>query len=360
MSLSIGIVGLPNVGKSTLFNALTNAGVVAANYPFATIEPNTGVVPIPDDRLEPLSRLFGSEKITPATVRFVDIAGLVEGASEGEGLGNKFLANIRDVSAICHVVRAFTDVDVAHVSDRMDPGRDIETIETELAIADLETVERRIDRLEREATARPEMNRALGLLRALRDRLGAGEMVGNDSELMARRSEFADLHLLTAKPILHVFNSDVALLSDESIRGELSRLVTPAEALFIDAQIEAELAELGPADRLELLDSIGQSEPGLNAVIRAAYRALGLQSFLTGGPKETRAWTIESGKTAPEAAGEIHTDFQRGFISAEVIDYDRLIDAGSWQAAKAAGLVRTEGRAYVMRPNDVALFRFNV
>lgn len=360
VALSIGIVGLPNVGKSTLFNAITNAGVLAANYPFATIEPNTGVVPIPDPRLEPLARLFGSPTTKPASVTFVDIAGLVKGASEGEGLGNQFLANIRDVNAICHVVRAFTETDVAHIDDRMDPARDIETIETELAIADLETVEKRLARVEKESTVKPELAGSVALLKELQASLAAGEMISDNTSLMTRHGDFADLHLLTEKPIIYVFNSDVALLADPAIREELSGLVAPSEALFIDAQIEAELSELPPGDRLELLNSIGASEPGLNAVIRAAYRALGLQSFLTGGPKETRAWTIRSGATAPEAAGEIHTDFQRGFIAAEVVDYDLLIEAGSWSEARSQGLIRTEGKQYVMKPNDVALFRFNV
>ena len=360
MALSIGIVGLPNVGKSTLFNALTNAGALAANYPFATIDPNTGVVPIPDRRLEPLAELFGSPRVTPATVTFVDIAGLVEGASEGEGLGNRFLANIGEVSAICHVVRVFTDTEVAHVTDVLDPKRDIETIETELALADLETVEKRLARLEKEASARSALAPTVSLFKEIRSALSEGDMISQRADLMARGTEFADLHLLTAKPIIYVFNSDVALLADDRIRDELAELVRPAEALFLDAKIESELSELSPADREELLAEIGQSEPGLHAVIRAAYRALGLQSFLTGGPKETRAWTIRSGTTAPEAAGEIHTDFQRGFIAAEVVDYDRLIEAGSWAEAKSRGLVRTEGKQYVMKPNDVALFRFNV
>lgn len=360
MRLSIGIVGLPNVGKSTLFNALTNAGALAANYPFATIEPNTGVVPIPDPRLEPLSELFGSPKTTPATVTFVDIAGLVKGASCGEGLGNQFLANIRDVKAICHVVRAFDASDVAHVDDEPDPEEDIAVIETELAIADLESIEKRLVRLEKEATVDRSLQKRVDLLNELREALAAGEMVSRVPRLMERRTEFADLHLLTAKPILYVFNSDEGLLSDDERRAGLSSLVEPLEALFIDAQLEAELAELEPEDRREMLEEVGLSEPGLNSVIRAAYRTLGLQSYLTGGDKETRAWTIKQGTTAPEAAGEIHTDFQRGFIAAEVIDYDDLIQAGSWQEARSQGLIRTEGRSYVMRPNDVAQFRFNV
>ena len=360
MRLSIGIVGLPNVGKSTLFNALTNAGILAANYPFATIDPNTGIVPIPDSRLPALAELFRSPKVTPATVTFVDIAGLVKGASKGEGLGNQFLANIRDVNAICHVVRAFEASDVVHVDTDMDPQRDIEIIETELAIADLETIDKRLAKLEKEATVDKTLRRRVELLHELRSVVGAGNLIAKNPELMHRRPEFADLHLLTAKPIIYVFNADEDLLVDAERRSELEQLVAPADALFLDAQIEAELAALDHDERAELLASVGQDEPGLDAVIHAAYHTLGLQSFLTGGETETRAWTIRSGATAPEAAGEIHTDFQRGFIAAEVIDFDRLIDAGSWQSAKTRGLIRTEGKGYVMKPNDVALFRFNV
>ena len=358
MSLSIGIVGLPNVGKSTLFNALTNAGVLAANYPFATIEPNTGVVPIPDPRLGRLASIFGSQRTIPATVTFVDIAGLVRGASEGEGLGNRFLANIRDVSAICHVVRAFESESVAHVGSGPDPGGDIEVIETELALADLETIDRRLPRMEKEATIDRSLGQGVQQLRGLRDVVASGRMIGKQADL--RPEEFADLHLLTAKPMIYVFNSDIPLLGDVERRASLERLVAPAEALFLDAQLEADLNELSGDERLELLESVGQSEPGLHAVIDAAYRVLGLQSFLTVGEKEARAWTVRRGATAPEAAGVIHTDFQRGFIAAEVIDYPLLEAIGSWVEARARGMVRTEGKSYLMRPDDVVEFRFNV
>ena len=360
MALSIGIVGLPNVGKSTLFNALTRAGILAANYPFATIEPNIGIVPIPDPRVGRLAEIFGSAKQVNATVTFVDIAGLVRGASQGEGLGNQFLANIREVSAICHVVRAFEASNIAHVDDVIDPERDIAVIETELAIADLDTIDRRLPKLERESTVDNSLVPRVATLRELREAVAGGEMVSRNPGLMAREAEFADLHLLTAKPVIYVFNVDEAGLKDEALRGRLSQLVAPAQALFLDAQIEAELIDLDPEERNELLESIGQPEPGLDAVIRAAYETLGLQSFLTGGEKEARAWTIPAGATAPEAAGVIHTDFQRGFIAAEVVDFDRLVEAGSWVAARAAGQVRTEGKAYVMRPSDVVEFRFNV
>lgn len=360
MSLSIGIVGLPNVGKSTLFNALTNAGILAANYPFATIEPNTGVVPIPDERLSVLARLFDTKKIVPATATFVDIAGLVKGASEGEGLGNKFLANIRDVSAICHVVRAFDSENVVHVDGIQDPARDIETIETELAIADLQTIEKRLARLEKEARIDKSLAPKLEIVNQIRDVVGAGEMVSSRPDLMSRIDLFADLHLLTAKPVIYVFNCDESVLVDASARASMQAIVSPSVAIFLDAQIEVELTELDDEEKRELLASVGQPEPGLNSVIRAAYSTLGLQSYLTGGEKEVRAWTIRKGATAPEAAGVIHTDFQRGFIAAEVVDYDVLVDAGSWASARALGKVRTEGKGYVMRPGDVVEFRFNV
>jgi hypothetical protein len=360
MSLSIGIVGLPNVGKSTLFNALTRAGALAANYPFATIEPNVGVVPIPDERLATLAEIFSSAKVTPATVRFVDIAGLVRGASGGEGLGNQFLGNIRDVSAVCHVVRAFHAPGVAHVEDDLDPVRDIETVETELALADLETIDRRLPRLEKEASIDRSLLRPVALLTELRRMLASGRMISSDPELSRRAEEAADLHLLTVKPVIYVFNSDPGLLADPIRRRELTEMVAPAEALFLDAQFEAEMAVLATEERAEVLAMAGLEEPGLDLLIKAAYRALGLQSFLTAGPKVARAWTIPSGTTAPEAAGVIHTDFQRGFIAAEVVDFHRLVEEGSWQAARSAGVMRSEGKGYVMRPDDVVEFRFNV
>ncbi|MFZ0014016.1 MAG: redox-regulated ATPase YchF [Acidimicrobiia bacterium] len=360
MALSIGIVGLPNVGKSTLFNALTKAGILAANYPFATIEPNTGVVPIPDARVDQLAEMFGSEKRINATVTFVDIAGLVKGASRGEGLGNQFLANIREVNAICHVVRAFEASNVVHVDETLDPARDIEVIEAELAIADLDTIDRRLPRLEKEATIDKTLQPRVATLQRVREVVAAGEMVSRHPHLMASEHHFADLHLLTAKPVIYVFNVDEASLSDEERRRELTGLVAPAPALLLDAQIEAELIELEPEERRELLESIGQTEPGLDAVVRVAYETLGLQSYLTVGEKEARAWTIPAGATAPEAAGVIHTDFQRGFIAAEVVDFDKLVATGSWAAARAGGLVRTEGKSYVMKPSDVVEFRFNV
>lgn len=361
MSLSIGIVGLPNVGKSTLFNALTRAGVVAANYPFATIEPNTGIVPIPDPRVETLAGMFESKRIIHATVTFVDIAGLVEGASKGEGLGNQFLANIREVDAICHVVRAFESSQVVHVDDGLHPARDIEVIEAELAIADLETIERRLPKLEKEATVDRDVRQRLEALRSVHEIVAAGDMVSRHSEVKERYdAELGDLHLLTAKPVIYVFNMDEPGLADGDGRRRLADLVAPARAVFLDAQFEAELVDLEPNDRAEMLAAVGQSEPGLDVVVRAAYEVLGLQSFLTVGDKEARAWTVRSGATAPEAAGVIHTDFQRGFIAAEVIDYDRLVGAGSWRAARSSGLLRTEGKDYLMRPTDVVEFRFNV
>ncbi|MBW4719228.1 redox-regulated ATPase YchF [Saccharothrix obliqua] len=359
MSLTLGIVGLPNVGKSTLFNALTRNDVLAANYPFATIEPNVGVVPLPDARLGKLAEIFGSEREVPAVVSFVDIAGIVKGASEGAGLGNKFLANIREANAICQVIRVFDDSDVVHVDGRVDPASDIETINTELILADLQTLEKAVPRLEKEARTQKDRRPALDAALKARAVLDSGRT------LFAARSEvdgelLRELSLLTAKPFLYVFNADEAVLTDEARIKELRESVAPADAVFLDAKVEAELLELDEESARELLESIGQHEPGLHALARAGFHTLGLQTYLTAGPKESRAWTIPRGATAPQAAGVIHTDFERGFIKAEVVSFDDLVAAGSMAAAKAAGKVRMEGKDYVMVDGDVVEFRFNV
>jgi GTP-binding protein YchF len=359
VSLNLGIVGLPNVGKSTLFNALTRNNVLAANYPFATIEPNEGVVPLPDPRLDELAKMFESEKIVHAPVTFVDIAGIVKGASEGAGLGNKFLANIRESDAICQVVRVFTDDDVAHVDGRIDPKSDIEVIETELILADLQTLERAVPRLEKEARTHKERRPAYEAA------LAAQEILDDDKTLFAAGQSIdtallRELNLMTTKPFLYVFNADEAVLTDEARKAELRALVAPADAVFLDAKIEAELQELDDESAAELLESIGQTEPGLDALARAGFHTLRLQTFLTAGPKESRAWTIHQGDTAPKAAGVIHTDFEKGFIKAETVSYDDLMAAGSMAAAKAAGKVRMEGKDYVMADGDIVDFRFNV
>ena len=358
MALTIGIVGLPNAGKSTLFNALTRNDVLAASYPFATIDPNIGVVGVPDPRLAVLEKLLHSDRTVPSTVSFGDIAGIVRGASKGEGMGNAFLSHIREADAICQVTRVFEDPDVTHVDGAVNPASDIETIETELILADLQTVERVLPRLEKEARINKDRLAALAAVKEAEEVLESGRTIFASG--LDRRGPLRDLFLLTAKPFLYVFNCDSDELANEPLKQRLRAMVAPAEAIFLDAKIESELVELEPAEVREFLAEMDVAEPGLEVLARVGFDTLGLQTFLTAGPKESRAWTIRKGATAPEAAGVIHTDFQKGFIRAEVVSFDDLVAAGSIQNARTQGKVRLEGKDYLMADGDVVEFRFNV
>ena len=361
VALTIGIVGLPNVGKSTLFNALTRNTVLAANYPFATIEPNVGVVNLPDERLDRLAEMFGSQKIVPATVSFVDIAGIVKGASEGEGLGNQFLANIREAHAIAQVIRVFDDPDVVHVDGKIDPASDMETINTELILADLQTLENAIPKLEKQVKIKKGSPEQLAAYQAAEKVLAEGRTIFEAAGPEKLDTDnLRELNLLTAKPFIYVFNADEGVLSSPERQAELEALVAPAQCVFLDAKLEADLVELSEEEAREMLEMEGQDESGLDKLARVGFSTLGLQTYLTAGPKEARAWTINQGDTAPKAAGVIHSDFERGFIKAEIVSYDDLMAAGSMADAKAAGKVRMEGKEYVMQDGDVVEFRFNV
>jgi GTP-binding protein YchF len=361
VALTIGIVGLPNVGKSTLFNALTRNTVLAANYPFATIEPNVGVVNLPDPRLGQLAELFSSQRVLPATVSFVDIAGIVKGASEGEGLGNQFLANIREAEAIAQVVRVFDDPDVVHVDGAVNPVSDMETINTELILADLQTLEKAIPRVEKEVKIKKREAAQLSAMQAAQAVLERGDTIFSSiARDKLEMEHLRELSLLTAKPFIYVFNSDDSVLGNVERQNELRALVEPADCIFLDAKLEADLVELDLEEAREMLEMNGQEESGLDQLARVGFHTLGLQTYLTAGPKEARAWTIRKGATAPEAAGVIHSDFQRGFIKAEVVSFADLVAAGSMAEAKARGKVRIEGKEYVMSDGDVVEFRFNV